>query len=107
MSKFPFFVDENSNYMRISKSVFYKLTYNDYYKGGMWIVLYNETNDRDLVRWRILTKNSFTFFSFNAVFQIDLKDGQTHNEISIFLEAEGSIFAGSIHASFYIKYLHP
>ena len=108
MNKYPFFVDEHSDYMKISKSGFYELTYNDYYKNGGTIVLYDETNNKDLVRLRLVKKNVFTFYSFNAIFQIDLKDDQDHNEISIFIETtNGGIFDGVEHSTFYIRYLHP
>ena len=107
MNKYPFFVDEHSDYMKISKSGFYELTYNDYYKNGGTIVLYDETNNKDLVRSRLVNKNVFTFYSFNAIFQIDLKDDQDHNEISIFIETtNGGIFDGTNNGTFYIKYLH-
>ena len=106
MNKYPFFVDEHSDYMKISKSGFYQIFYNDYYKNGGTIVLYDETNNKDLVRVNLITRNSFTFYSFNAVFQIDLKDGQDHNEISIFIETtNGGIFDGKGYSTFYIRYL--
>ena len=32
MNKYPFFVDQNSDYMKISKSGYYQLIYTDFYK---------------------------------------------------------------------------
>ena len=107
MNKYPFFVDEHSDYMKISKSGFYEIIYNDYYQKSGTIVLYDETNDTDLVRMGIDFKSDFSFVSFNAIFQISLNDKQDHNEISIFIETtNGGIFDGTNNGTFYIKYLH-
>ena len=49
------------------------------------------------------------YFSFNAIFQINLKDGQDHNEISIFIEKieqHPAKFYGKGYSTFYIRYLH-
>ena len=112
MNKYPFFVDENSGYMRISKSGFYQIIYNDTYSGHGIAVLYNETNNEDLVRQKMPYApfgNKIQYFSFNTIFQINLKDGQGHNEISIFIEkiSRAVQFYGKGYSTFYIKYLHP
>ena len=107
MNKYPFFVDQHSDYMKISKSGFYEIIYNDFYKNKGTIVLYDETNNKDLARMGLVNKPSFSFFSFNAVFQIDLTDGQDHNEISIFIETtNNAVLDGKGYSTFYIKYLH-
>ena len=113
MNKYPFSVDNDSEYIKISKSGFYQIIYNDYYfsrSNDTVFVLYDETNNKDLVRNKLLIgfKSGFTHYSLNAVFQINLKDGQDHNEISIFLETISTTtrLYGSNFASFYIKYLH-
>ena len=111
MNKYPFFVDENSDYMKISKSVFYQIIYNDSYTGHGIAVLYNETNNEDLVRQKMPYTplgREIIFFSFNAIFQINLKDGQDHNEISIFVEkiTRSAQFYGKGYSTFYIRYLH-
>ena len=92
--------------MKISKSGFYKINYTDYDNDGSYIVLYDETNNKDLFRLRLFSSKIFKFISFTAVFQISLKEDETHNEISIFLEGQNSVLAGFHYSSFYIKYLH-
>ena len=107
MDSYPFLVDKNSDYMKIVKSGFYQIFYSDYYKNGGTVVLYDETNNKDLFRSKLVSKNSFTHYSFNAVFQINLTDVQDHNEISIFIETtNGGIFDGKGYSTFYIRYLH-
>ena len=96
--------------MKISKSGFYQIIYNDSYAGLGIVVLYNETNDEDLVRQKLpyIRFGTPIYFSFNAIFQINLKDGQDHNEISIFIEkvAQRVKFYGKGYSTFYIRYLH-
>ena len=88
MNKYPFIVDNNSNYMKILKSGFYELTYHDYYIFGGTVVIYDETNNKDLHRIRVFNTNLYKFISLNAVFQIELTDSVDHNEISIFIETK-------------------
>ena len=106
LNKFPFSVDSNTNYMKISKSGTYQINYTDYHNDGSYIVLYDETNNKDLYRLRLFSSKVYKFISFTAVFQINLKDNETYNEISIFLEGQNSFLAGFHYSSFFIKYLH-
>ena len=93
--------------MKISKSGYYQLIYTDFYKNSGTIVLYDETNNKDLVRMGIDFKSAFSFVSLHAIFQISLNDKQDHNEISIFIETtNGAIFDGAGYSTFYIRYLH-
>ena len=107
MNKYPFIVDSHSNYMKIIKSGFYQLTYHDYYIFGGTLVIYDETNNKDLHRIGVFNTNIYKFISLNAVFQIELTDSVDHNEISIFIETtNGGKLRGKGYSSFYIKYLH-
>ena len=95
--------------MRISKSGTYQIIYNDFYIKNGIIVLYNETNNTDLVRIALDSPPSGKYYpiSFNAIFEINLTDSQDHNEISIFIEtSNNAYFDGKGYSSFFIKYLH-
>ena len=107
MDKYPFSVDVNPFYIKIVESGFYQIIYQDYYKNGGTVVIYDETNNKDLFRSVLVNKSSFSYYSLNAVIKINLEDDQDHNEISIFIETtNGGIFYGKVYSTFMIKYLH-
>ena len=107
MNKYPFIVDQHSDYIKISKSGFYKLTYHDFYIANGTIVVYNETNNKDLHRIELFNTATYKFISLTTVFQIELTDLADHNEISIFIETKNNAkLRGKGFSSFYIKYLH-
>ena len=108
MNKYPFFVDQHSDYMKISKSGTYEIIYTDFYRGHGTIVLYDETNDTDLTRVKLVGTSGYEPFTFHSIFQINLTDVHDHNEISIFYETTRTTvdFFGGEASTFYIKYLH-
>ena len=106
-NSYPYSADNKSEFLMITLSGSYHITYIDFYQESGQFIIHDHTNGNYLFVIKLDDQSGWSPITINTVIPINTNNGYNHVEIKLYIQTtNNAIIHGKGYSTFYIKYLH-